>query len=660
MTDTEWIEANRKHLMASISLVRERLVAHTSKKERDWDFTELEEDVARTGSAMPYPSALQVICQTFGLSDFERDILLLCAGMELDSSFAGYCASINGDDRRVYPTFSLSLAVLLNGSWEAVTPSAPLRRWKFLEIGNGDTLTQSPLKIDESVLHFLTGVNHIDERLAGICIPLSLAHDIVPSHLAISERISAMWKQPSHLQNRQLIQLFGRENAGKRSITSHAGEEAGITFFALRADEIPQSTLERDAFARIWEREAALNRYGLYLECEDVEKAETIDSAKSLLEELNAIAVISSRNPLRLVSRITVNIEVSKPDTKEQLMLWNEMLKPLSSRLNGMLSSLVSQFDMDTGSIFAAGAEAITSFAGKSDTLEIDVDAVGKSIWNSCRVQTRGSLEEHTQRINPTATWDDLILPESIVSILREIAAHVRQRSKVYNDWGFAKKVPRGLGISALFGGQSGTGKTMAAEVLANELALDLFRIDLSAVVNKYIGETEKNLRKVFDAAEDGGAILLFDEADALFGKRSEVKDSHDRYSNIEVSYLLQRMETYRGLAILTTNMKSSLDQAFVRRIRFILQFPFPDVAQRAKIWEKAFPPDAPLENLDWSKLALLNVSGGNIRNVALNAAFLAAEDGESIQMKYILKAAINEYQKLEKPLTKAEIVGWV
>jgi SpoVK/Ycf46/Vps4 family AAA+-type ATPase len=263
------------------------------------------------------------------------------------------------------------------------------------------------------------------------------------------------------------------------------------------------------------------------------------------------------------------------------------------------------------------------------------------------------------QRLEPVATWDDLVLPELQRQILRDIAAHVKQRAKVYETWGFAQKSSRGLGISALFAGASGTGKTMAAEVLASELRLDLYRIDLSQVVSKYIGETEKNLRRVFDTAEEGGAVLLFDEADALFGKRSEVKDSHDRYANIEISYLLQRMEAYRGLAILTTNMKNALDPAFMRRIRFIVQFPFPDAAQRAEIWRRIFPSNTPIVGLDYEKLSRLNVTGGNIRNIALNAAFLAADADETVSMKHLLHAARSEYMKIEKSLTDAEVRGW-
>jgi SpoVK/Ycf46/Vps4 family AAA+-type ATPase len=259
-----------------------------------------------------------------------------------------------------------------------------------------------------------------------------------------------------------------------------------------------------------------------------------------------------------------------------------------------------------------------------------------------------------------SAGWDDLVLPEREKQVLRDAAKHIHQRTKVYEHWGFGGKSKRGLGISALFAGASGTGKTMAAEVLARELRLDLYRIDLSAVVSKYIGETEKNLGRVFDAAEMGGVILLFDEADALFGKRSEVKDSHDRHANMEVAYLLQRMEAYPGLSILTTNLKNSIDQAFLRRIRFIVQFLFPDINQRAEIWLKAFPRQAPIEELDEWKLAKLQVAGGNIRNIALNAAFIAAEADQPVRMEHILQAAKNEYTKMERQLTDVEVKGWV
>ncbi|HEX5503433.1 MAG TPA: ATP-binding protein, partial [Thermomicrobiales bacterium] len=321
----------------------------------------------------------------------------------------------------------------------------------------------------------------------------------------------------------------------------------------------------------------------------------------------------------------------------------------------GRVTTLVSHFSLSAPAIGSAGAEAL----GRA-TRARDGDGLADLLWDACRVQARPRLDDLAQRIESPARWDDLVLPAAQTRTLREIAAQVRHRARVYEEWGFAAGGGgRGLGISALFAGASGTGKTLAAEVLAGDLRLDLYRIDLSQVVSKYIGETEKNLRRVFDAAEEGGAVLLFDEADALFGKRSEVKDSHDRYANIEVSYLLQRMEAYRGLAVLTTNLKAALDPAFLRRIRFVVQFPFPDRAERARIWRRIFPPAAPTAGLDPERLARLDVAGGNIRNIALSAAFLAADAGEPVGMAHLLRAARAEYAKLEKPLTDAEIGGW-
>jgi SpoVK/Ycf46/Vps4 family AAA+-type ATPase len=309
---------------------------------------------------------------------------------------------------------------------------------------------------------------------------------------------------------------------------------------------------------------------------------------------------------------------------------------------------------LSASAITAAGEEALSR---AREEVEKALPAI---LWDCCRAQARPHLENLAQRVEAVATWDDLILPEPQREVLELIARQLRHRRLVHYDWGFAAKSTRGLGLSALFVGPSGTGKTMAAEVLAREVQLDLYRIDLSEVVSKYIGETEKNLRRVFDAAEEGGAILLFDEADALFGKRSEVHDSHDRYANIEISYLLQRMEAYRGLAILTTNLKSEIDSAFLRRIKFVVQFPFPDAAQRAEIWRRIFPAATPTAELDPDQLGLLNVAGGNIRNIALNAAFLAADAGRPVGMEQILAAARTEYMKLERTLTPAEVGGWV
>jgi SpoVK/Ycf46/Vps4 family AAA+-type ATPase len=315
------------------------------------------------------------------------------------------------------------------------------------------------------------------------------------------------------------------------------------------------------------------------------------------------------------------------------------------------VDTLVSQFSLDSARIQSVAAQVRSRKA---------ITELPEILWDACRLQARPRLEGLAQRIDTLPAWDVLVLPEKQKELLRLIAVHVRQRRTVYQDWGFASKGSRGLGISALFAGPSGTGKTMAAEVLANDLRLDLYRIDLSQVVSKYIGETEKNLRRVFDAADEGAAVLLFDEADALFGKRTEVKDSHDRYANIEISYLLQRMEAYRGLAILTTTRKNALDQAFLRRIRFVVDFPFPGVPERAEIWRGIFPAATPTEGLRVERLARLNAAGGNIRNIALGAAFLAADAGEPVRMTHLLSATRQEFAKIEKPLSDAEVAGWL
>jgi hypothetical protein len=282
-----------------------------------------------------------------------------------------------------------------------------------------------------------------------------------------------------------------------------------------------------------------------------------------------------------------------------------------------------------------------------------------RRVWQACREAARGGLDVLAQRVESRVDFGDLVLPPSQAQLLHEIAEHLNHRRTVYGEWGLGGKSARGQGLCVLFAGESGTGKTLAAEAIANEAALDLYRIDLATVVSKYIGETEKNIKTLFDAAEASGAVLLFDEADALYGKRSEVKDSHDRYANIEVAYLLQRVEAYRGLAILTTNFRSALDRAFLRRIRFIVQFPFPDEGAREKIWRRELPPSAPVRDVDFKALARMQLSGGHIRTVALNAAFMAANAGEPILMAHLRHAAQREAAKLERPLTEAGQKAW-
>ncbi len=491
--------------------------------------------------------------------------------------------------------------------------------------------------------------------------PVPAAADLVPSHRALAERLAAAWSRAAGASALPVLQLCGPDAAGKRAVAAAACAALGLGLQALPGPTVPVAPAELDALIRLWEREAALGGSALLLDGDDLDAADTARAlaVTRLLERTRGALLLACRERWRTLQRPVLTFDVRKPSAGEQRALWQSALGPTAPSLNGKVEALISQFDLGAPTIRAACAEALGPPARSGDHAQGPPEDFGDGLWDACRVQARARLDHLAQRLEPAAAWDDLVLPGPQLQTLRALAVHVRRRSRVYDDWGFAAKCARGLGISALFEGASGTGKTLAAEVLAGELRLDLYRIDLSQVVSKYIGETEKNLRRVFDAAEEGGAVLLFDEADALFGKRSEVKDSHDRYANIEISYLLQRMEGYRGLAILTTNMKEALDAAFLRRLRFVVSFPFPDAGQRAEIWRRVFPRQAPTRELDMVKLARLNVAGGNIRNIALSAAFLAAEAGEPVDMAHLSRAARAEYAKLERPLTEAEIGAW-
>jgi hypothetical protein len=410
----------------------------------------------------------------------------------------------------------------------------------------------------------------------------------------------------------------------------------------LPGAHVPASLHDRVDTALRLRREARLRQRIVVLEGEGTD----VDSLLLQLADRDAPVIAVRAQPADPALPGTLQLRLEAPTRQEMKDLWQSALAAHPQVEADDIDRVASDFAVSAGTVAAV-----------ADTLVADG---GRDLWAAVRVRARRDLGDLAQRIDPRAQWDDLVLPARQKALLRELVAQVRNRWRVYDRWGFADKSSRGLGLSALFAGQSGTGKTMAAEVIANTLDLDLHQIDLSSVVSKYIGETEKNLRRLFDAAEGSGTVLFFDEADALFGKRSEVKDSHDRYANIEVSYLLQRMEAYRGLAILATNMKGALDHAFLRRIRFVVEFPFPDAPARAEIWRHIFPAATPCEGLDPAQLARLQVPGGNIRAIALNAAFQAADEGVPVQMRHLLRAAQTEYSKLERPLSDAEVSGWV
>jgi AAA+ superfamily predicted ATPase len=656
-----WQLCNHQYLVAALAMVRAHLEEFVPNQQEvqeanaSSDIDALLQTLAMIAAEMPAPSALETLCDTFDLSDFERNILLLCAGMELDAAFPRLCATIQGRKQQAYPTFSLALTVFPDAHLSVIAPSSPLLHWRLIEVEESRVFTLSPLRLSRWTLLYLTGMPHLDPLLSGLLKPVSSRSPLLPSHAAIADRLSTTWVEGSERGMLPIVQMCGEEVAAKRAIASVACEQVGLSLYGLPIQAIPQDRQVLATVLRLWQREVLVGDCALLVECDGWQQQDTdCDNAlEQVLQEVGGIVLVSSRDRRQLPQRPVLTIEVSKPTSAEQGAIWKAALGERQADLNGQVEALVAQFNLSSSAIAAACIAAAPSTSSSPSALPTQ-------LWDICRLQSRPRLEELAQRIEPAATWEELVLSEAQRQVLRDIVVHVRQRSQVYDTWGFRTKGNRGLGISALFAGSSGTGKTMAAEVLARELRLDLYRIDLSSVVSKYIGETEKNLRRVFDAAESSGVILLFDEADALFGKRSEVKDSHDRHANIEVSYLLQRMEAYRGLAILTTNLKDALDQAFLRRIRFIVQFPFPDLQERVEIWRHIFPAATPTEGLEVEKLAQLNMAGGNIRNIAMNAAFLAAEAKEAVQMSHVLQAAKREYAKLEKSLTDGEIRGWV
>jgi hypothetical protein len=638
----DWSTANHAALVQQLERMRRLLTARVAGQ--------LVPDETAPPIDAESPFALDRLCRLFGLSTFERDIVVLCAGIELDARIATLVADANGDPGRRVATFGLALALLPEAHWSALSPDAPLRAWRIAE-PTGPDLTAAPLRVDERVLHFIAGVDHLDQRLIGVVRELPAVPNpgdgdaISRSDDDLVTRIAGQLSEPAASS---IVQITSGDDSSRLTLAARVCAALGVHSLRQRASDVPVAPAERHALARLIAREMWLQGALLVVDASgDVDE----QRLSAFLESVSGPVLVCAADPVRLPMSRSIVFEVGRMKPADSLIVWREALGEMASRVNGTLDALCTQFDLPTAAIRTVAAEAM------SRSIPSDL---GARLWDGCRSAARPRLDGLAQRIEAIAEWDDLVVPDFQRQVLRALAVHVRHRRRVHEEWGFAEKSPRGLGVTALFAGASGTGKTMAAEVLARELQLDLFRIDLAAVVSKYIGETEKNLKRLFDAAEGSGAILLFDEADALFGKRSEVRDSHDRYANIEISYLLQRMEAYRGLAILTSNLKQTLDPAFLRRLRFIVQFPFPDHVHRAAIWRGVFPARTPTEALDYERLGQLNVAGGHIRNIALAGAFLAAERDEAVSMPLLAEAARAEYSKLERPLTDAETRGWL
>jgi len=435
----DWHEANQQYLMAALAGVRAALDGRIADGVGD------RQAALRTlRDRMPAPPALETLCATFNLSPFERDVVLLCAGVELDSTFAALCATAQDDPQRASPTFSLVLAKLPEDHWSALTPTEPLRCWRLIEVGAGSTLMTSPLRIDERVLHHLTGTPHLDEHLIGFVQPESAATDLVPSHRRIAEDIAATWAQATGQEMLPVVQLCGVELAGKRAIATAACEMLGLHLYSLSAQVITTTPHELDSLMRLWEREAALSLSALLLDCDDLDRQDAARESvvSRFIEGIRGALFVTGRERRTVRRRPMVTFDIRKPRASEQRALWHQALGKAALVLNGQVEQLIAQFDLSAPVIRSACARALGDEPAQNPTPPAPA-RVGARLWEACRTQARPRLDDLAQRIEPIATWDDLVLPEAQRQTLHEIAAHVRQRAKVYEAWGFAAKSAR-------------------------------------------------------------------------------------------------------------------------------------------------------------------------------------------------------------------------
>ena len=568
---------------------------------------------AADGDADPpaTPELLDALACSFRLSDFERAVLLLAIGPELDPGCAADLAAATGS---AYLTFSLALRVLPGAHWSALAPSAPLRRWRLVAPLDPASPVRSPLVADERVLHYLVGVDYLDPRVAALGRPVQPLRVPAPSLVDAAARVAAAW------QSSRIVHVAGPRSADVAQVAAAAARGLGRDLVAFGPTDLPDAPEDREELLRLLEREALLSGAAWALDvradgdgAEPAGPSETVDRAVRAFAGIDAPVVVLGAAATSALPPTVARVDVARLPAAERTTVLRACLHRHpdgDGPPDAEVSAAAEAFDLDVADLEAAAAET----------------AHGRPVWTACRDRARRRVLGRAAVVEPRRGWDDLVLPQAQLDQLHGLVASVRYRTTVDDTWGFAERGDRGLGTAALFTGPSGTGKSLAAEVVAGELGRDLLVVDLSQVVSKYIGDTEKNLARVFAAAEDSGAVLLFDEADALFGRRTEVRDSHDRYANVEVGYLLQRVEAFGGLAVLTTNARSAIDPAFLRRLRLVVTFPYPDAAARTELWRRAFPPRTPTEGLIPEKLAAVDLPGGGIAAAALTAAYLGAE----------------------------------
>jgi SpoVK/Ycf46/Vps4 family AAA+-type ATPase len=621
----------------------------------------------------PVPARLRRLCDLFELDTFEREALLVCLAPDVDLRYERLYAYLQDDVSRRRPTVDLVLRLLGVPGREssanertALSPAGRLMRRGLLtppaEDSGQASLLARPLRIEERIVDYLVGSDRIDVRLEPF------------GRLYGADDTAATWSLPDDLrgglvrllaepvEHARLLYLCGPASAAKRGTARAACAQAGRSLLLVDAQAVLASHADRaGTLLTACVREALLQQAVLAFDGFDALLAEE-PTANLALGSLRR-ALVDSRGEVLLLgelrwepaawlpTRAGLRLDIAPLAAGDRVRLWR-------SQVDGQLpadavADLASRYRLvEDDAIHAVTAEARSraELRGAAEIELVDVQA-------AARVIATPPLEGLARHIEPRYGWEDIVLPADGLAQLREMCARAKHQMTVLEQWGYGHKHARRRGTTGLFAGPPGTGKTMAAEIVAGSLGLDLYRIDLSAVVSKYIGETEKNLERIFRAADQGDAVLLFDEADAIFGKRSEVRDARDRYANVEVAYLLQRLEVYEGLAVLTTNLRGNIDEAFVRRLDCVLEFPLPEEAERLQIWERSVPPEAPTsDDVDLPFLARkFKLAGGHIRNIALTAAYLAAEDRTPIGMKHFARATRREYQKLGKLIAEAD-----
>jgi SpoVK/Ycf46/Vps4 family AAA+-type ATPase len=626
--------------------------------------------------------------EAFGLSSFDIDVIIVALAPELDLRYERLYAYLQDNVARRMPSMDLALNLLCATAGEKIerrahfAPDSPLVRNRLIQLIPDPhhlqpTLLSHFIRLDDQIANLLLYQDGLDSRLAPFCELIYATSGTDEVFLPVDTwRALLSLARQAHGKREQLhLYLQGPKGAGKRKAAEAMAYALGLPLLVADLSRFPDAHGEFERLLKVLFREAWSKDAVLCLDEVDSLLSEGKGvpfriMLKSLAED-HGITVLMGTKPWiqhGFGPKGVVTVPFTRSDFNLQRACWCASLAADSIPLNqDGLDALANRFRLTRYQILSAVASAkrralwntATGAVGDNGDI-INVKPTIKDIFATARMQAGHELAALAVKVEPNYRWDDIVLPQDTVAQLREMCQRVEYRHRVLGEWGFDSKLSLGKGVNALFSGPSGTGKTMAAEIIAAELGLDLYKIDLSGVVSKYIGETEKNLDRIFSTAESANAILFFDEADALFGKRSEVHDSHDRYANIEISYLLQKIEQYEGIAILATNLRQNLDDAFVRRLAFTIHFPFPDEESRRFIWAGIWPRALPLAaDVDMDFLARqFKLSGGNIKNIALAASFLAAADGGEVNMEHLFSATRREYQKMGKILSEAELYG--